>query len=106
MVAGTAQALAALGDEQRLRIVEFLRAGPRSVREIADELPISRPAVSRHLRVLKDAELVADRAEGTRRLYALAPDGIGAVEQYLSELWDVALLRFRLAAENLPEADR
>ena len=90
----------ALGDPNRRALVELLRSGDRSVRELADQLPISRPAVSRHLRVLKDAGLVTDRAEGTRRLYRLHDEGIDAVRAYLMEVWGDAAVRFRLAAEN------
>jgi DNA-binding transcriptional ArsR family regulator len=71
------------------------------VRELADELPISRPAVSRHLRILKQAGLVSDRPEGTRRLYRLHGEGIDAVRAYLEEVWGDAAARFRIAAENL-----
>ena len=90
----------ALGDPNRRAIVEQLRAGDRSVQELADALPISRPAVSRHLRLLKQAGLVTDRAEGTRRLYRLHDDGIEAVREYLEAIWGEAAMRFRLAAEN------
>jgi DNA-binding transcriptional ArsR family regulator len=90
----------ALGDPHRRAIVEQLRAGDRSVRELADGLPISRPAVSRHLRLLKDAGLVTDRAEGTRRLYRLHDAGIEAVRGYLEAVWGEAAARFRIAAEN------
>src|SRR3954452_14481524 len=90
----------ALGDPNRRAIVELLAAGDRSVQQIADELPISRPAVSRHLRLLKDAGLVADRAEGPRRLYRLHDEGIAAVRAYLEQVWGDAAARFRLAAEN------
>jgi DNA-binding transcriptional ArsR family regulator len=93
----------ALGDANRRAIVELLRAGDRSVRELADALPISRPAVSRHLRLLKDAGLVSDRAEGTRRLYRLHDEGIAAVRDYLEQVWGEAAARFRLVAENTPE---
>jgi DNA-binding transcriptional ArsR family regulator len=93
----------ALGDPNRRAIVEQLRAGDRSVQELADALPISRPAVSRHLRLLKDAGLVTDRAEGTRRLYRLHDDGIEAVRQYLEAVWGEAAARFRLAAGNTGE---
>jgi DNA-binding transcriptional ArsR family regulator len=75
------------------------------VREIADELPISRPAVSRHLRLLKEARLVKDRAQGTRRLYELDGAGIDAAREYLSDLWTSAAGRFRLVAENTQDAD-
>jgi DNA-binding transcriptional ArsR family regulator len=90
----------ALADPNRRAIVELLREGDRSVRELADELPISRPAVSRHLRLLKQAGLVTDRAEGTRRLYRLHDEGIDAVREYLERVWGDAAARFRLAAEN------
>jgi DNA-binding transcriptional ArsR family regulator len=93
----------ALGDPNRRAIVELLRAGDRSVGELAGELPISRPAVSRHLRLLKQAGLVADRAEGRRRLYRLDDEGIAAVREYLEHVWGEAVARFRLAAENTSE---
>jgi DNA-binding transcriptional ArsR family regulator len=93
----------ALGDPNRRAIVEQLRAGDRSVKQLADALPISRPAVSRHLRLLKQAGLVTDRAEGTRRLYRLHDAGIEAVRAYLEEVWGDAATRFRLAAENTRE---
>jgi DNA-binding transcriptional ArsR family regulator len=93
----------ALGDPNRRAIVEQLRGGDRSVQELADALPISRPAVSRHLRLLKQAGLVTDRADGTRRLYRLHDDGIAAVREYLEAVWGDAAARFRLAAENTPE---
>jgi DNA-binding transcriptional ArsR family regulator len=80
--------------------VEALRTGDRSVQELADQLPISRPAVSRHLRLLKQAGLVTDRAEGTRRLYSLHDEGIEAVRQYLEQVWGEAAARFKLVAEN------
>jgi DNA-binding transcriptional ArsR family regulator len=90
----------ALGDPNRRAIVEQLRAGDRSVRELADALPISRPAVSRHLRLLKDAGLVVDRAEGTRRLYRLHDEGVEAVRAYLEGVSGEAAARFTIAAEN------
>ena len=93
----------ALGDPNRRAIVEQLRGGDRSVQELADALPISRPAVSRHLRLLKEAGLVADRAEGTRRLYRLHDEGIEAVRAYLEGVWGEASTRFKLAAENTRE---
>ena len=92
----------ALGDPNRRAIVELLRLGTRSVREIADELPISRPAVSRHLRLLKDAGLVSDEACGTRRLYHLHDEGVDAVRAYLQDVWGEAAGRFRLVAERTP----
>jgi DNA-binding transcriptional ArsR family regulator len=90
----------ALGDANRRAIVELLRTGDRSVQELADALPISRPAVSRHLRLLKQAGLVADRPEGTRRVYRLHDEGIDAVREYLERVWGDAAARFKLAAEN------
>jgi DNA-binding transcriptional ArsR family regulator len=90
----------ALGDPQRRAIVELLSGGERSVREIADELPISRPAVSRHLRLLKAAGLVLEEPRGTRRIYRLHDEGVAAVQAYLSQVWRDAAGRFRLYAEN------
>jgi DNA-binding transcriptional ArsR family regulator len=90
----------ALGDANRRAIVELLRGGDRSVQELADELPISRPAVSRHLRLLKDAGLVTDRPEGTRRLYRLDDEGVESVRAYLEQVWGEAAARFRIAAAN------
>ena len=90
----------ALADPNRRAIAQLLGRGERSVQELADSMPISRPAVSRHLRLLKDAGLVADRAEGTRRLYRLQDDGIEAVQAYLEQVWGDAARRFKLAADN------
>jgi DNA-binding transcriptional ArsR family regulator len=90
----------ALGDSNRRAIVELLGGGGRSVREIADSLPISRPAVSRHLRLLKRAGLVVDRPRGTRRVYELHDAGVEAVRAYIVQVWGEAAARFRLAAEN------
>ena len=90
----------ALGDPNRRAIVELLRTGDRSVQELADALPISRPAVSRHLRLLKEAGLVTDRPQGTRRLYRLHDEGIDAVRAYLEQVWGETAARFRIAAEN------
>ena len=94
-------ALDALGDANRRAILEILAGGARSVQQIADELPFSRPAVSRHLRLLKDAGLVVDEAVGVRRLYALRPDGVDAIRAYFEQVWGDAAARFRLAAENI-----
>jgi DNA-binding transcriptional ArsR family regulator len=90
----------ALGNSHRRAIVELLAGRPRSVQEIADKLPISRPAVSRHLRVLNQAGLVADQQVGTRHLYRLDEQGAEAVRKYLSQVWGQAAARFRLFAEN------
>src|ERR671918_2235379 len=89
----------ALGDPNRRVVLEMLRAGDRSVGELAGGLPISRPAVSRDLRLLKDAGLVTDRAEGTRRLYRLHDEGIEAVQAYVQQVWGEAATRFKLLAE-------
>ena len=93
-------ALEALGDPNRRAIVEILSGGGRSVLQIADELPISRPAVSRHLRLLKDAGLVSDEADGTRRIYQLRDEGIEAIRDYFEQVWSQAAARFRIVAEN------
>jgi DNA-binding transcriptional ArsR family regulator len=92
----------ALGDPNRRAILSLLGSGGRSVREIADELPISRPAVSRHLRLLKEAGLVREHPRGTRRIYELREQGIEAVQAYLERVWGEAAARFRLVAENPP----
>ena len=94
------QALEALGEPTRRAIFERLRGGPLAVGEIAGGLPVSRPAVSQHLRVLKDAGLVSERREGTRRLYRLQPDGLAEVRAYLEEFWSAALASFKEVAEN------
>ena len=90
----------ALGDPNRRAIVELLGSGDRSVRELADALPISRPAVSRHLRLLKAAGLVVEEPRGTRRIYRLHDEGVEAVRAYLEQVWGDAATRFRLVAEN------
>jgi DNA-binding transcriptional ArsR family regulator len=91
---------AALGDENRRTILRLLSDGERSVGQLASMMPISRPAVSRHLRLLKEAGLVAERAEGTRRLYALDDVGAQAVREYIESVWGEAMARYRLVAEN------
>jgi DNA-binding transcriptional ArsR family regulator len=90
----------ALGDATRREILRLLSEGDRPVNVIAAALPISRPAVSRHLRLLKNAGLVAERADGTRRIYHLEDDGMRAVQAYLEGVWGEAASRFRLLAEN------
>ena len=96
----------ALGDPNRRAIVELLGSGERSVQEIADVLPISRPAVSRHLRLLKRAGLVVEKPVGTRRIYQLHDEGIEAVRTYVERVWGDAAARFRLVAENTPTEPR
>ena len=90
----------ALGDPTRRRIFERLRGGPLAVGELAAELPVSRPAVSQHLRVLRQAGLVADRKEGTRRLYELAPEGLAELHDWVDTFWNEALARFKAEAER------
>ena len=92
--------LGALGDPTRRAIFELLAEGPRAVGEIAQHLPVSRPAVSQHLRVLKDAGLVVDRPAGTRRLYEVNPDGVDALRAYLDRFWDRALAAYATAVER------
>jgi DNA-binding transcriptional ArsR family regulator len=89
-----------LGDETRRAIVERLRSGPRSVAELSAGLPVSRPAVSKHLRLMKEAGLVTDRAVGTKRFYELDLDRLGSLHRWLDRFWDEALTRFKRAAEN------
>ena len=95
-----AHALEALADPMRRSIFESLRRGPRAVGELAAGFPVSRPAVSQHLRVLRDAGLVSARAEGTRRVYAVQPDGLTELRDYLEELWDDSLRAFKAEAER------
>ena len=95
-----AKALEVIGDPQRRAILEILAECPCAVRTIADRLPISRPAVSRHLRLLKEAGLVSDEAVGSRRVYRLQQDGIEAIRSYFETLWREAAARYRLVAEN------
>jgi len=94
------RALAALADPTRRAVLERLRSGPRSVKTIAQGMPVSRPAVSQHLKVLKEAGLVADRPEGNRRVYYIDPDGIGALRGWLDQFWDAALAAFQAEVET------
>lgn len=95
-----ATVLDALGDPTRRSILELLQDGPRSVQEIADALPVTRSAVSQHLRVLKEAQLVRDRPLGTRRLYSLATEGLEDARAYLDAFWRQALAELKSAAEE------
>lgn len=92
--------LDALGDPTRRAVLERLRNGPRSVGDLAADLPVSRPAVSQHLRVLKGAGLVTERREGTRRLYRVDPRGLKALRTYLEGFWTDVLAAFKAAAEQ------
>ena len=95
-----APALDALGDPTRREIFERVALRPQAVGELARELPVSRPAVSQHLRVLKDAGLVTDRPDGSRRIYALDPAGLSALRAYMDRFWNSALASFKEAAEQ------
>jgi DNA-binding transcriptional ArsR family regulator len=95
-----ANALTALADPTRRTVFERLRDGAKPVGEIADGLPVSRPAVSQHLKVLKDAQLVTEYKQGTRRFYAIDTRGLEAVRKYLDQFWDEALMRFKTFAES------
>ena len=95
----------ALGDPNRREILRLLSSGDKPVGAIAAAMPISRPAVSRHLRLLKDAGMVAEEAQGTRRVYHLRAEGLAAVQSYLEGVWGEAAARFRLVAENTSPAD-
>ena len=103
-----AAALEALADPTRRQLFERLRGGPRAVGELARGLPVSRPAVSQHLAVLKTAGLVRDTAQGTRRVYEIDPEGLGAIRAWLDELWSDALGRFgaSLPGDDEPGAPR
>jgi DNA-binding transcriptional ArsR family regulator len=92
--------LAALGDPTRLAIFEMLGEHPQAVNQLAAGLPVSRPAVSQHLRVLKEARLVRDRRAGTRRIYELNPEGLALLRDHFAQLWDQALSAFKKFAEE------
>ena len=100
-----AQGWAALGDPTRRAIFERLADHPRAVGELAGDLPVSRPAVSQHLKVLKEAGLVVDRRAGNRRIYQLDLDGVGALRAYLDEFWSKALAAYKAAVEQQREED-
>ena len=95
-----ALAFAALADPTRRAVFEHLSAGPMAVGDLARGLPVSRPAVSQHLRVLKEAGLVTDRPEGARRIYQIDPQGLGPVRAWLDQVWDAALEAFKAEVER------
>ncbi len=101
-------ALKSIGSDARRTILEKLRAGPQSVGVIAKGLPMSRPAVSQHLKVLKDAGMIKDRAEGTRRVYYIDPHGLGELRRWLNEFWDGALESFanEVKAQSVAQSKR
>jgi DNA-binding transcriptional ArsR family regulator len=96
---------AALGDANRRAIIELLVQGEMSVQDISAGLPISRPAVSRHLRLLREAGLVVDKPSGNKRLYALDVRGVDAIREYMAGVWGEASIRFRLAVENTRDVE-
>ena len=98
--------IGALGDPTRRAIFELLGERARPVGEIAAQLPVTRPAVSQHLRVLKDAGLVTDRAEGTRRIYSVDPAGLAEVRAYFERFWSTNLAAFKAAAERPAKEQR
>jgi DNA-binding transcriptional ArsR family regulator len=100
------QTLTALSDATRREVFELVAERPRAVGELAAQLPVSRPAVSQHLRVLKDAGLVEDEAVGARRVYKLHPEGIAELRSYLDGFWSRSLRAFKAAAEAGEEEDR
>jgi DNA-binding transcriptional ArsR family regulator len=97
------EGLAALGDPTRRTIFERLADRPQAVGELARDLPVSRPAVSQHLKVLRDAGLVTDKRAGNRRIYQLDPDGVAALREYLDGFWKRSLAAFKAAAEQQKE---
>lgn len=99
-------ALTALGDPTRRRIFERIARRPQCVTDLAADLPVSRPAVSQHLRVLKQARLVFDRADGSRRIYQVDPSGVQELRAYLDQFWSQSLAAFKAAAERADEEDR
>jgi DNA-binding transcriptional ArsR family regulator len=99
-VTNRAGGLTALGDPTRRAIFERLAGGPSAVGELARELPVSRPAVSQHLKVLKEAGLVIGQPAGNRRIYQLDPDGVGELREYLDGFWNRALAAFKAAVEQ------
>ena len=99
-MANAATAMQVLGDPTRRAVFEQLRSGPRSVGELAQAMPVSRPAVSQHLRVLKGAGLVTDEQQGTRRLYRIEPDGLTELRAWFDSFWDTALAEFKATAER------
>ena len=100
------QTLLALGDPTRREVFELVAARPRAVGELAAELPVSRPAVSQHLRVLKEAGLVIDEAVGARRVYQLHPEGVAELRDYLDGFWNRSLRAFKAAAEADDKEER
>ena len=105
-MANANHAFAALADPTRRAVFERLARGPRAVGELAKGLPVSRPAVSQHLAVLKEAGLVKDHADGTRRVYRIDPAGLGAIRQWLDRFWDQSLASFKAELEAEMRAEK
>jgi len=101
-----AKALGCLGDPTRRQVFERLRAGPLSVGEIARDMPVSRPAVSQHLALLREAGLVIDRPVGTKRVYYIDPRGLSAVRAWLDQFWDQALASFQVEVERRIQTEK
>jgi DNA-binding transcriptional ArsR family regulator len=99
-MANASHAFVALSDPTRRAVFEKLAGGPRAVGDIARGLPVSRPAVSQHLKLLKEAGLVTDRSEGTRRIYQIDPAGLGAMRAWLDQFWESALAAFAAEVER------
>jgi DNA-binding transcriptional ArsR family regulator len=106
MTDSVGQTLIALSDPTRREVFELVAARPRAVGELAAELPVSRPAVSQHLRVLKEAGLVTDEAAGARRIYQLHPEGVAELRDYLDGFWTRSLRAFKAAAEAADKEER
>jgi DNA-binding transcriptional ArsR family regulator len=100
------RALAALAEPSRRQVFERLKSGPLAVGALARGMAVSRPAVSQHLKVLKEAGLVVDRAEGTRRVYSIDPHGLAALRGWLDQFWDEALVAFQAEAERSPHQNK
>lgn len=100
-----AKTLEALADPTRRKVFERLRAGPQAVGRLAEHLPVSRPAVSQHLKVLKEAGLVSEEQDGTRRIYRIDPHGLAQLRAWLDQFWDTALDAFRAEAERNAEGE-
>ena len=105
-MANANRVFAALHDPTRRAVLERLRDGPRPVNEIARGLPVTRPAVSQHLKILKEAGLVSDRSEGTRRIYYVDPKGLGAMRAWLDQFWDSALSAFAAEVERSSKEEK
>ena len=105
-MANASRVFAALHDPTRRAVLERLRDGPRPVNEIARGLPVTRPAVSQHLKILKEAGLVSDRSEGTRRIYYVDPKGLGAMRAWLDQFWDSALSAFAAEVERSSKEEK